>query len=289
MVDDRYRRRDEHDHEHGSYRDFYEDRARYGAAGHANESTNYGDFEDRDHRRADRGRSAIGGHGPEEYASRPHSGYGRGGYNRADYDETVRAGGDLYGRDRYPGNSSREGYAGGSGHSGDGERFIGSSGNYGRDIEGQAYGPDPRSASRGSGSQSSSYGDFRPWDAGEHRGRGPRGYQRSDERIREDVSDRLSDDGHLDASDIEVTVSKGEVTLNGTVSSRDQKRRAEDLAEEVSAVSHVQNNLRVNKGTDISAAERGTDMSGVSTSASGGFAGTSGSDGTNGRQTLRKT
>ena len=41
----------------------------------------------------------------------------------------------------------------------------------------------------------------------EHRGRGPRGYTRSDERIREDVNDRLTDDGWLDASDIDVQVS----------------------------------------------------------------------------------
>jgi hypothetical protein len=80
---------------------------------------------------------------------------------------------------------------------------------------------------------------------GEHRGRGPSGYRRSDERIREDVSDRLSDDSWLDASNIEVKVSNGEVTLGGTVHDRRDKRHAEDLAERVSGVSHVQNNLRV--------------------------------------------
>jgi hypothetical protein len=88
----------------------------------------------------------------------------------------------------------------------------------------------------------------REWDAaaGEHRGRGPKGYKRSDERIREDVSDRLTDDPLLDASDIELTVAGGEVTLNGTVTSRFAKRRAEDCADAVSGVGHVQNNLRVN-------------------------------------------
>lgn len=82
-------------------------------------------------------------------------------------------------------------------------------------------------------------------DKGEHRGKGPKGYTRSDDRIREDVSDRLSDESWLDASEIEVSVDKGEVTLNGTVDSRDDKRRAEDIAEEVSGVRHVQNNLRL--------------------------------------------
>ncbi len=81
--------------------------------------------------------------------------------------------------------------------------------------------------------------------AAHHRGRGPRGYTRSDDRIREDVSDRLTDDPYLDASDIEVSVKGCEVTLSGTVNVRADKRRAEDLADDVSGVRHVQNNLRV--------------------------------------------
>ena len=84
-------------------------------------------------------------------------------------------------------------------------------------------------------------------------GRGPKGYTRSDERIRDDVSDRLTDDWLVDASEIEVTVSSGEVTLSGFVSSRDAKRRAEDCAEEVSGVRHVQNNLRVQNRSDQTA------------------------------------
>jgi hypothetical protein len=79
----------------------------------------------------------------------------------------------------------------------------------------------------------------------QHRGKGPKGYTRSDSRIQEDVSDRLSDDGALDASDIEVSVANGEVLLSGFVDSRWAKRRAEDCAEDVSGVTHVQNNIRV--------------------------------------------
>jgi len=80
---------------------------------------------------------------------------------------------------------------------------------------------------------------------GEHRGKGPRGYQRSEDRIREDINERLTDDALLDASEIDVVVKDQEVTLNGTVRNRNEKRRAEDLAESVSGVAHVQNNLRV--------------------------------------------
>jgi osmotically-inducible protein OsmY len=79
----------------------------------------------------------------------------------------------------------------------------------------------------------------------QHRGRGPKGYRRSDERIKEDVNDRLSDDYYLDASDIEVMVQNTEVTLTGTVRNRNDKRRAEDLAESVSGVTNVENRLRV--------------------------------------------
>lgn len=78
-----------------------------------------------------------------------------------------------------------------------------------------------------------------------HRGRGPKGYRRSDARITEDVNDRLSDDYYLDASEVSVAVSEGEVTLSGTVNNRWDKRRAEDLAESVSGVNNVENRLRV--------------------------------------------
>jgi len=84
---------------------------------------------------------------------------------------------------------------------------------------------------------------------GPHAGRGPRGYQRSDERIREDVCERMCQAGELDASDIEVRVSNAEVTLTGTVCERYDKRLAEDIAEQVSGVREVHNQIRLNQGT----------------------------------------
>jgi osmotically-inducible protein OsmY len=85
--------------------------------------------------------------------------------------------------------------------------------------------------------------------SGQHRGKGPKNYTRSEDRIKEDVSDKLSDDSFLDATNIEVEVKGSEVTLNGKVDSRYSKHRAEDLAEDVTGVTHVQNNLRVNETT----------------------------------------
>jgi osmotically-inducible protein OsmY len=82
-------------------------------------------------------------------------------------------------------------------------------------------------------------------ERGRFTGRGPRGYQRSDERIREDINERLTEHPEIDASDIEVQVKGGEVTLTGTVDRRQTKRMAEDLCENVSGVKEVHNQLRV--------------------------------------------
>ena len=80
-----------------------------------------------------------------------------------------------------------------------------------------------------------------------YRGRGPKGYQRSDERIREDICERLSYDDYVDASEIEVNVSEGTVTLTGSVDDRSTKRRAEDIAESVSGVREIENQIRVTR------------------------------------------
>ena len=59
------------------------------------------------------------------------------------------------------------------------------------------------------------------------------------------MCDRLSEDYRIDASDIEIKVLDAEVTLTGTVHSREEKRRAEDIIETVSGVANIQNNLKV--------------------------------------------
>ena len=97
----------------------------------------------------------------------------------------------------------------------------------------------------------------RSWRRGAARGLGPQGYKRSDERISDEANERLTDDTWLDASNISVSVSGGEVTLSGTVESRDAKHRAEHLVEDLSGVSHVQNNLRVAKGNPLTTPGRG--------------------------------
>lgn len=79
---------------------------------------------------------------------------------------------------------------------------------------------------------------------GRYAGLGPAGYGRSDERLREEVCDALTRNGMVDASDIEVSVENGEVTLAGIVDTRNQKRTAEDVAGSVQGVFDVHNRLR---------------------------------------------
>lgn len=101
---------------------------------------------------------------------------------------------------------------------------------------GRGYGP--------SGGTTYSYTEY--WlIPGPHTGRGPKNYQRSNDRITEDVNERLTRHGELDASNIQVSADNGEVTLKGTVQSRRAKRMAEDAAESVSGVTDVHNRLTV--------------------------------------------
>jgi hypothetical protein len=75
-------------------------------------------------------------------------------------------------------------------------------------------------------------------------GRGPKGWRRSDERIREDVCEALSMHPALDASDTQVEVHDGVVTLRGTVEDRRSKRLAADIAESIAGVIDVRSELR---------------------------------------------
>jgi len=79
-------------------------------------------------------------------------------------------------------------------------------------------------------------------------GLGPRGYRRSDERIREEICDRLTTHPDVDATDIEVRVAGGIVTLSGEVDDRHQKRVAEFIAEDALGVDDVSNELKVRHG-----------------------------------------
>jgi hypothetical protein len=78
-------------------------------------------------------------------------------------------------------------------------------------------------------------------------GKGPKGYRRSDERIREDVCELIANQGHIDASDVEVKVDNCIVTLLGTVPRRNDKRALEHLVERARGVDEVHNELRLKR------------------------------------------
>jgi osmotically-inducible protein OsmY len=135
---------------------------------------------------------------------------------------------------------------------GDWQRSI-SDGRYASGLSSPSFaGSDPRGNEGGFQGQGwqysgpSSGGGFSP-GMGSFAGRGPRNYQRSDERIREEVNERLTADPRIDASDIDIRVQDGEVTLTGMVSDGRTRRLAEEVVEDLHGVRDVRNDLRVNR------------------------------------------
>jgi hypothetical protein len=84
---------------------------------------------------------------------------------------------------------------------------------------------------------------------GPHTGRGPAGYRKSDDRIREDVCEILTRHGDLDATEIEVHVQDGVVELRGNVDERKDKYLAEDLVESLAGIGEVRSRIRVRKSS----------------------------------------
>lgn len=226
-YDERYRP------EYGRERHYGEDRGMMDRAGDEVRSW-FGDDEaarrrERDEREPDRSRGYARGYeterAPGRFAERP---YGREGAGSRPGEFTWRESTAAYGR--------------GSAISGGG---FGASYGSGMDYTtGREY---DTGMNRG---ESGMYG--RTGTGRNHVGRGPKGYRRSDDRIREDVCDRLTDDPQIDASDIEVAVTNAEVTLTGLARERDDKRRAEDIAESISGVREVHNSLRIKRDEDTS-------------------------------------
>ncbi|HEX7947605.1 MAG TPA: BON domain-containing protein [Phenylobacterium sp.] len=121
-----------------------------------------------------------------------------------------------------------------------------------RDDFGQAdysnmYGYDPQTRS-----------GYRAYEDGRDPYREDRTYEPEPRRVRRDgpsdrvlwavITERLEDQRRLDLREVEVIVLDGEVTLNGRVRHKGDKRRIEDIAD-IDGVRHVQNNLRVREGS----------------------------------------
>lgn len=81
----------------------------------------------------------------------------------------------------------------------------------------------------------------------------PSGAANSDFYLQHEVSNRLVNDGSLNASKIGVNVEKGTVTLLGMVNTAEEKRRARDIAEAVPGVQQIENNIQVSGEGGIAA------------------------------------
>lgn len=79
----------------------------------------------------------------------------------------------------------------------------------------------------------------------EHSGKGPKGWKRPDRLIKEDVCEALYRSSSVDASEIEVKISDGIVTLEGAVTDRPMKRMAERCLDRVKGIEDVQNRLSI--------------------------------------------
>lgn len=225
----------------GAYGTSYGSDAGFDRRGWREGSDYYGN-RDASYGRSDYGESYEG---PQGYPRDYDDAYGTRAFGARDNDRWQRE------RSDYADDLGKRGYGGDEfGRSASDDEGSYGIGGYGRDLSYGRRGALGYGGYGGMGGAQGASGAYRSEGAGyaqqeQHRGRGPRGYKRADERIREDVCEWLTDDPHLDASNIEVAAKDCEVTLTGTVSSRQDKRRAEDLAELVSGVAEVHNRLRV--------------------------------------------
>ncbi|MBI1897169.1 MAG: BON domain-containing protein [Acidobacteria bacterium] len=120
-------------------------------------------------------------------------------------------------------------------------------------YEQRGYNGASQAGMAGGGGMGLSYGG--PYGSGpagrSFAGRGPKGYRRSDLSIAEDVNERLTYDPDVDATDVNVAVKDGIVSLAGSVASRHQKHLAEDCAWQAGGVSDVENRLRVDPQSGV--------------------------------------
>ena len=133
-------------------------------------------------------------------------------------------------------------------------------------------------------SHTSDYGSYGSSSERGHFGKGPKGWKRSDDRIKEDVCETLARHPRIDASDIDVKVEGATVTLSGTVDSKEIKRAAEMAIENLSGVDDVTNEIKVKK-----MGERGMDSTMHASSSGSSTSGTNASvNATNSKSTSSK-
>jgi len=88
---------------------------------------------------------------------------------------------------------------------------------------------------------------------GRYVGCGPRGYRRSDARIAEDLNEALTWHPDIDASEVEVAVREGAVTLTGLVYDPQTRRLIVELALQTAGVSELDDQMCLSGGKTSSA------------------------------------
>lgn len=78
-------------------------------------------------------------------------------------------------------------------------------------------------------------------------GRSPKNYHRPDSLVEEDIHRRLNHHGGIDARDVRVSITDGEVILEGTVKRWSEKRLIEDVVEMVKGVRDIQNRIKASE------------------------------------------
>jgi hypothetical protein len=206
----------------------------------------------------------LGGYGQRGYGQSGYgqSGYGQSGYGgRGEFDEQRWFGGQRGGDD------GDRVYGRGMGATGRDQGWSPYSQGRQDDDEqsNRGYGPPQYGAQYGGFSDRFEGGGGRQRSGMQRNfvGKGPKGYTKSDERISEQINERLSE-GYLDASEIEVQVNNGEVVLSGTVRERNDRRLAEDLIEDVSGVKDVENRIKVKRDDGDRDRQRGESSVGES-------------------------
>lgn len=79
-----------------------------------------------------------------------------------------------------------------------------------------------------------------------HSQRDQQGYRRSDERIREIITDLIEAEKSIDGRDVDVRVHNGEVSVRGYVPDDDARRKIQTIIDRVPGIRDVSNSLRVN-------------------------------------------
>jgi len=100
------------------------------------------------------------------------------------------------------------------------------------------------------------------------RGNPPKGYKKSDQRLQEDLSEALMDEG-IDCANVDLQVTEGVVKLSGEVVERSDKFRIEQIAAAMSGIHDVENQLRMARKDARSTSDSTLSSAGSSTDTSG--------------------